>query len=125
MEERQYAKYPTQHRPVANLDLVNEKIREVIKRVMKIGRAKGILSPKYAEWAQTLSAGDADLAKDILDTSENSYGTAPDLARMQKIVERAARNVVAGRIPRQLAATTLQNWAMLSDKEMSRIPGFQ
>ena len=96
MEERQYAKYPTQHRSVANLDLVNELIRDVIKRVRKIGRAKGILSPEHAEWAQTLSAGDADLAKDILDTSENCCGAPPDLARMQKIVDRAARNAVAG-----------------------------
>lgn len=96
MEERQYAKYPTQHRPVANLDVVHELIRDVVKRVRKIGRAKGILSPEHTEWAKTLSAGDADLAEDILDTSEHCCGAAPDLARMQTIVDRAARNAVAG-----------------------------
>ena len=71
-------------------------IRDVVKRVKKIGRAKGILSPRYAGWAQTLSAGDDDLAKDILDTGEDSYGSAPDLTRMQRIVERAARNSAGG-----------------------------
>jgi hypothetical protein len=96
LEERRYAKYPIQHRPVANLDLVNEMMRDVVKRVRRIGRAKGVLSPKDAEWAQILSAGDADVAKDIIDTSENCYGAAPDLARMQRIVERAARNAAAG-----------------------------
>ena len=96
IEERQYAKYPIQHRPVTNPDIVNIQIRDLIKRVRRIGRAKGILSPRHAEWAQTLSAGDEDLAKDILDTGEDCYGAAPGLARMQRIVERAACNAATG-----------------------------
>jgi hypothetical protein len=59
IEERQYAKYPIHHCPVTNPDIVNVQIRDMIERVRRIGRAKGILSQKYAKWAQTLSAGDA------------------------------------------------------------------
>ena len=96
IEERQYAKYPIQHRPVTNLNTVNIQIQDAIKRVRRIGRAKGILSQHDTEWAGILSSGDEDLAKDILDTGEDSYGAPPDLTRMQRIVERAARNAAAG-----------------------------
>jgi hypothetical protein len=54
------------------------------------------LSPSNANLAQTLSAGDEDLAKDILDAGEDTYGTAPEITRMQRIVDRAMRNTAAG-----------------------------
>ena len=96
MDERRYAKYPIQHRPVTNPEAVNMQIRDVVKRVKRIGRAKGILSARYAGLAQTLSGGEDDLAQDILDNGEDRYGSAPDLTRMQRIVERTVHNSAGG-----------------------------
>lgn len=93
MEQQRYAKYPIRHLPVTNLNLVNDKIREAVKQVRRIGRAKGVLSSRYAVWTPLLSAGDDDLAEDIFDGGDDRYGIAPGIDRMRRIVERAANNL--------------------------------